>query len=212
MIVEARRLLEELAKHDSANYRWSIAVLNARLKEAQLVWKQGNSFLAAQLTTDVRPQLERLTANEPTSRSFAFWLAKTLLFDARMRAGTDPAVAMALAQRAVEVSEALVLDNRTTNAEVGECAHAWVLAGEIAAQTGDLALARVRWQRAVDLIGLRMQGSLHWRLLDPAARAVAALGRIDEARLIAERLHKIGYVPLEPWPSAITPGAPESMP
>jgi hypothetical protein len=51
----------------------------------------------------------------------------------------------------------------------------------------------------------RLAESNHWRILDPAARAFALLGAADRQRAIVDRLNKIGYQPLEPWPKTGAP-------
>jgi hypothetical protein len=48
-----------------------------------------------------------------------------------------------------------------------------------------------------------MAGSSNWRLLDPAARALACLGRAEESRALIARLDSFGYRPLEPWPACV---------
>ena len=90
---------------------------------------------------------------------------------------------------------------------MGECALAGVVAGEIAAQDGDSAVARSHWQHAADLLAPRLPGTRDWRLLDPAARAAIQLGHPEEARIIIAQLNSLGYVPLDPWPDVDRPGA-----
>jgi tetratricopeptide (TPR) repeat protein len=207
-LVKARRLLDELVTLDTANRRWTATRLEARLREAFLARRQGNLTRAIALTTEVRPELELLVASEPSSRGYAQWLAKAWMLETQLSAGTDPAAVAVVAKRAVDVTESLVHDGRATRVDVAECAQACLVAGEAAAKAGNTALAQQHWQRAGELLGPRLPGSRDWRLLDPAARAAAALGRIDEARSIVALLDRLGYIPLDPWPPAIAPGVP----
>jgi len=85
-----------------------------------------------------------------------------------------------------------------------------VVAGEIAAQSGDDAAAQRHWQHAADLLAPRLPGTRDWRLLDPAARVAARLGRSAEAHDRIAQLTLLGYVPLDPWPDADRPGAARS--
>jgi tetratricopeptide (TPR) repeat protein len=199
---EASRLLDELVALDASNRRWTVARLIARLMEANLAHRQGDPATAARLAADIRPRFERLAADEPSSRVFVLALAKVRLLESRLLTVDLPGAADA-AKQAVAKTEALVRDSRATRADIGDCARASVVAGEIAAQTGDATLARMHWQRAEELLRPRLTGSRDWRLLDPAARAAAHLGRIDEARSMVAQLERFGYVPLDPWPREI---------
>jgi hypothetical protein len=75
-----------------------------------------------------------------------------------------------------------------------------VTAGCIARQRGEADAAQRAWRRAAEVVQPRLANSSNWRLLDPAARAFAFLGRGDDSRALIERLQKFGYQPLEPWP------------
>ena len=74
--------------------------------------------------------------------------------------------------------------------------------GRDCAQSGDDAAAQRHWQHAADLLAPRLPGTRNWRLLDPATRAAACLGRSEEAHATIARLNLLGYVPLDPWPDA----------
>jgi tetratricopeptide (TPR) repeat protein len=207
---EARRLLDELVAYDPSNRRWWIAALNSRLKEAMLVRQQGDLPAAARLVGEVRPQLESLSAAEPSDRAFVLWLVMAWRLEAQLRAAVGRQDAAAAASRAIELGDRLIREGRATDADVGECALACVVAGEIAAQVGDSAAARRHWQRVADLLAPRLAGTRDWRLLDPAARAAAWLGRSEEAHATIAQLNLLGYVPLDPWPVADRPSAARS--
>ena len=108
------------------------------------------------------------------------------------------------------MGEKLIRQGRATNTDVGERALAGVLAGEIAALSNDLALARRHWQQVSDLLAPRLPNTRDWRLLDPAARAAAWMGRSEEAHAVVAQLNLLGYVPLDPWPEADRRGAARS--
>jgi tetratricopeptide (TPR) repeat protein len=203
-VSEARRLLDELGVLDGTNHQWLLAGLIARLKTATIAWKQEDLAQAAVLVGEVKPQFERLAADEPSSRVFALGLVKVWLLENRLRT-TIPAAPPDAAEQAVGIAESIVHDRHATRADVGDVAQTCIVAGEIATMAGNAASARSHWQRADDLLRPLVSDSLDWRLLDPAARVAAALGRTEEARRFIERLQKTGYVPLDPWPPELVP-------
>ena len=208
----ARKLLDELVALDGTNRRWVLAMLSAKVKEAVFARRRGDLASASTLIAGARPKLEELVAAEPSGRAYAHWVAEARLLEAQLSAGINPSAAAEHADRAVEVTATLERIGRAKNADVGGCAGACVVAGEIAAQSGDLGSAQKRWRRAEELLRPRLPDSRDWRLLDPAARAAAHLGRIDEARSIVAQLERFGYVPLDPWPREIAPGVSGATP
>ena len=198
----ARGQLDEVVAHDPGNRHWQVTALHARLLEAALLRQRGEGTEAARLLDDVRPQLEKLAAAEPSDRV----LARRAVWANRLQAQLDLSAgrpgALTAAVRATELGDKLVRDGQATDADVVECALAYVVAGEVAAQTGDAVAARRHWERAAELLAPRLSGTRDWRLLDPAARAAARLGRADAARALVAQLDQLGYVPLDPWPAA----------
>ena len=198
----ARGLLDELVAHDPSNRHWQVTALHSRLLETVLLREQGDWIDAVSLIDEVRPQLEKLAAAEPTDRV----LARRTVWANRLEAQLDVSAgrpgAPTAAGRALELGEKLVHDGQAANADVGECAFAAVVAGDIAAQTGDAAAGRQRWERAAELLAPRLPGTRDWRLLDPAARAATRLGRTELAQSIMAQLNQLGYIPIEPWPNA----------
>jgi serine/threonine-protein kinase len=207
---DARRLIDELVAYDPSNRRWSAVSLRISLKEAMLARQHGDSRAAARLMDEVRPQLESLSAAEPSDRRFVLWLVTAWRVEAQLRVSAGRTDGAAAAAHAVELGEKLIREGRATNADAGECALAGVVAGEIAAQAGDNAAARRHWQHAADLLAPRLPGTRDWRLLDPAARVAAWLGRSEEAHDRIAQLNLLGYVPLDPWPEADRLGAARS--
>lgn len=68
-----------------------------------------------------------------------------------------------------------------------------VVLGRIEADLGRPAEARAAWESALAVLAPAPQPRTNWKLLDPEARALLALGRSAEARPIVERLHRMGY-------------------
>jgi eukaryotic-like serine/threonine-protein kinase len=199
-LIRAQKLLDELVALDSSNQYWLSVSLHCRLIEAILARGRGDPAAAARFLDDVRPQIESLMAAEPAERRLVLWLATAWRLDAQLRASSDLAAAATAAARAVELGEKLIREGRATDADLGECAKAGVVAGEISARSGSGAAAQRDWQRAGEILAPRVQGSSDWQLLDPAARAAAWMGRLEEARATISRLTQLGYLPLDPWP------------
>jgi serine/threonine protein kinase/tetratricopeptide (TPR) repeat protein len=215
LLVQAQKLLDALVAHDPANVDWKSISLNGRLAEATLVNQRGDVAGANRIIDKTLSELEVLSASEPTSRYLAIELLRAWRLKARLQylAGrTDAAASVA---QAVGIVEKLSRADGAVDNEVGECAKAYVVFGEIAAKSGDAGEARRDWMRADELLAPRIRDSRDWRLLDPAARAAAWLGRSHEARATIDKLNSFGYVPLDPWPDQDRPAAakyPEPQP
>ena len=215
LLGQARRLLDALVAHDGSNISWRAAFLNARLKEAVLARRRGDPAYAGRVLDEALPQLDALSATEPSDRGLAGLLARAWRLRASLQADAGQAAAAASAAKAIGIGEMLYRDGKATDGDIGECAAAHVVSGEIAALSGDAAGARDDWQHATDLLAPRIGASRDWRLLDPAARAAVHMGRSAEARAMIEKLNLLGYVPLDSWPDPDRPAAvknPESQP
>ena len=94
--------------------------------------------------------------------------------------------------------------------DAGECAFAYIVAGEIAAKSGDERAARRHWQRGMELLAPRLPATRDRLLLDPAARLALHLGRAAEANTMIAQLTQLGYVPLEAWPASNQLDAPKA--
>ncbi len=199
---KARALLDELVATDAANRRWQGAQLHARLLDATLL-RQANDWAGTlRVIDEVRPQLENLSAGEPSDRLLVRWNVWALRLGAQATAATGRPGALADGIHAVELGGKLIHDDRATTLDVAECASASIVCGEIALQSGDIAGARLHWEHAGELLATRLPGSKDWQLLDPAARAALRLGRVDTARTLLAQLKQAGYVPLDPWPES----------
>ena len=204
-LAQGRTLIDGLVAHDPSNRLWLQTSLNARLRGAMLGNSEGDASTAAHVVDEIRPRLEALAAAEPSDRGFAQLLALAWRVESqRCLAGGRPDAARDAA-RAIELGEGLVHDHGATAIEVGECAMAYLTAGEIALRAGERTAAQKDWQRAQELLAPRLANSRDWRLLDPAARVAAQLGHPEEARALIAQLNQMGYVPLDPWPSEAPP-------
>jgi len=190
---------------DAANVDWKSAFLIARLAEAALARQRGDVAEAGRVVDEALPQLEAISANEPSDHVFAMQLLRARRLKAQLQSFAGRADAAGSAIQAVAIGEKLARADGATDAEIGECARAHVVSGEVADRSGFARDARSDWLRAAEMLAPRTRGSRDWRLLDPAARAAAWLGRSEEARATIERLNLLGYVPLDPWPDPDRP-------
>jgi tetratricopeptide (TPR) repeat protein len=208
VLMRAKALLDALVTHDGSNVSWHLASLSGSLKEAKLDRQRGDADKAGRLLDEIAAQFDSLSTAEPSDGGLALGLATALRLRAQLRFATVRADAASTdAKQAVAIGERLIRDNQASNVAVGECATAYIVSGEIAARSGDAAESRRDWLRAAEVLAPRMRESRDWRLLDPAARAAALLGRSDEARAWIGQLNLLGYVPLDPWPTPKDSGA-----
>ncbi len=212
MIHRARGLLDPLVAHDAANIDWKSSALIASLSEAELRRHRGEAAAAARLVDDALPQLEALWANEPSDHIHGrmLMMAWKLRTQLQLAAGQPEAAASAVHTAAIAGS--LSQAKNLTDAEIGECAQAYVVCGEVAAKSGDAVEAPRDWTRAAEMLAPRIAASRDWRLLDPQARAAAWPGRAAQAQAAIETLHHIGYAPIDPWPGPVPPAATPSDP
>lgn len=206
-LAQGRTLIDALVVQDPSNRVWLQTSLEARLMGAMLDKSEGNATIAAHGVNEILPQLETLATAEPSDRGFAKWLALAWRLESQLCPAGSRADAARDAARAVEIGEGLVQDHGATATEVGECANAYIVAGEIALRAGDRTAAQKDWQRANEMLSPRVAHSRDWRLLDPAARVAAVLGHPEKARALIARLSQMGYVPLDPWPKVNSPQA-----
>jgi len=200
-LAKARTLLDELVAHDAANRHWLSALLQAQLLEASFLRQTGDWVGTLRILSETRKQIEKESAVEPSDRLLVRWNIWALRLQAQALATTEQSGA-AEAARAIELGEKLIHDNRASDFDVAESAHASLVRGEIALQSGDAAAARQHWEYASEMLAPRLPGTRAYWLLDPAARVALRLGRIDTARTFMAQLQQMGYVPLDPWPEA----------
>jgi len=207
LLGQAQGLLVALVAHDAANLHWRVALLSSRLKEGMLARQRGDLTEAARLVDEALPQLDALSATEPLDRSLSLWLATAWRLKAQLQSAVDRTNAAGSVKHAVGIGGKLISEGRVIDVDLGECATAYVVAGEIAKQSGDDIESHSDWARAAELLAPRMRDCRDWHLLDPAARAASWIGRSDEARAMITQLTLLGYVPLDPWPDSDRPAA-----
>jgi hypothetical protein len=196
----ARELIDPLVLQDPANRTWLGASLSLRLREAMLQVAEGNETEAATLVTEARAGYEKLHAAEPSARGIVAQLAMAWRLEAELRDRTGHPDAAAAADRAMALGRTLVSENSANEGYLGEYVKACVVAGGIAEHEGDHSRATGHWNAALTAAQSHFATSNYWRLLDPGARAFAALGQSEESRQLIERLTKFGYEPLLAWP------------
>jgi serine/threonine-protein kinase len=206
-LAQGRALIDRLVVHDPSNRLWLQTSLYARLRGAIIGKSEGDVATAVHVVDEIRPRLEALAAAEPSDRGFAKLLALAWRVESQLSLAAGRADAAGDAARAIELGESLVQDHGATASEVGECAQAYLAAGDIALRAGDGGAAQKDWQKANELLAPRIANSRDWRLLDPAARVAAVLGHPEKARALIARLSQMGYVLLDPWPSVSPPQA-----
>ncbi len=201
LLLRAQEMLVSLVAYDGTNLHWRLALLSSRLKAAMLSRQRGDLAAAGHLVDETLPQLETLAAKEPSDRSLSLWLATAWRIRAQLQSGANQGDAAASAMHAVGIGERLLGEGRAIDVDRGECATAYIVSGEVAAQSADALKSRRDLTRASEVLAPRLRGSGDWHLLDPAARAALLLGRSDEARAEIAQLTLFGYVPLDPWPA-----------
>jgi tetratricopeptide (TPR) repeat protein len=75
------------------------------------------------------------------------------------------------------------------------------LLGELAQRTSDAANAKEAWIRAEQLLTEDNVAALPFERLDPLARVLTHMARLDEAHPHLQRLRASRYQPLHPWPA-----------
>lgn len=200
----ARALIHPLAAADPANRTWSSAANNLRLKDAWVLHAEGERAQARPLLAEALAAYEKLVQTEPSDRLRTAQLAIAWRLEAELRLELGDAAAHQAAARALALGQGLVAGDRANENLLGDFIAAHVVAGRIAAAQGNLTSARDHWQQGIAAAGSRLDGS-NWRLLDPAARALALSGDQARSSECIARLSAAGYRPLQPWPAAARP-------
>lgn len=202
--VEQRRqsleILTALASQDAANRELHASALNAHLKHAILLRAQRAAAPADQIVQECRLAVEQLAKSASPNRGITTSLATAWRLEAQRRESAGESGAIEAVTKALSAGKALHALDRADEANLYVYATTCVVAGILARRAEQVEAARQHWQTGLDAIGPRLRESNHWWVLDPAARALALLGRSDESRALIERLQRFGYQPLEPWP------------
>ncbi|HUR57895.1 MAG TPA: protein kinase [Opitutaceae bacterium] len=199
-LAEARKLADELVAYDPSNRDWQTMSIRLRVRESTLVLANGQGDSAARLVAAIRSEVEKSGPN--LVRAARGHLAILWRLEAELRETTDRSGAMDAAARAIGLGEELVQPGTANAATVAELSRACLVAAGLAAGGGDTVQSHKHANRAWELLEPRLKGSNEWRILDPAARTLAFLGRGAESREMIARLDRFGYRPVRPWPGA----------
>ena len=196
----ARDLYGALVAVDPRNRACQIRVEYHRLAEAQLRRAQGDLAAAARLIEDTRRKLEAHWKAEPSEAMLADRLVTARRLHAELLEATGQPNAREVVASAIELGETKVQPAEARDEIVGQTALALLFASRLAAQSGEPAIASQHLRRALELVEARSVHSHNWQILDPAARAYALAGNRAGQRAVRDRLDKMGYQPLDPWP------------
>ncbi|MEY2878619.1 MAG: hypothetical protein RLZZ15_999 [Verrucomicrobiota bacterium] len=202
-LAKATALLETLVASDPKNHRWKANAFNARLAQVTLLLAGPGAAAAADQLAELRVGLESLSTAEPTSSAFRRSLAKAWRLEAHLRMASGRTDAGEASARALDLCTALLKETRADDWAVAEFAQASLLAGRLAQRDGDPVRARRHWELLLTTLGDRPAEANDWRFLDPAAQALAFLGRGDEARPLIARLQRLGYRAIDPLAASI---------
>ncbi len=202
-VTRGKSLLGPLLARDPSNRRWQGLLALMRLCEATIE-ATADPARAMAVLAEARATLELMIAAEPTDRVTVVRLMKAWRLTTRAALESDPSAAPEAATRAMAMVDTLVRNARLNDRILGEIAQCHIVAARAAANRGQGEAARNLLTRAADLLGPKVADSKDWRLIDPATRIFTMLGRADESRALSLQLRRIGYTPLEPWPSPLS--------
>ncbi|MGE3489800.1 MAG: protein kinase [Vicinamibacterales bacterium] len=184
----------QLAIHDPSNVDWQVDLISSELFMGRAMIDDKQLSAALQLyrsaVAKLRPLLEKgrgqveLTRNLASGRS---GIGEILL------AQGQPAPALLQADAAVGLLEPLLGANPADATAARLLAAACNLRARIHDGRRDTARARAEWTRTVDLLAPFAAETTDYYVLDPYVRALASLGRHEEARRHFDRLSALGY-------------------
>ncbi len=187
------QMRQKLAALDPENVRWRRyhAVALGLLGNAVIGTGEPESGLA--LVTEARNELETLLSEGYQSVRAEKELAVVLRFEAKafLRQGR-PSLATAAARRSVALLESLRTRSPDDPVIASRLSLSYSLLAEALRGLDPAAVAEAR-EKALERIEQAAASSRDPDLLDPWARALLALGRAEEARIVIERLRAGGY-------------------
>jgi tetratricopeptide (TPR) repeat protein/tRNA A-37 threonylcarbamoyl transferase component Bud32 len=183
---------EELSARDPDNAIWRRWLSAFHSALGRLAWEEGNSQLAVESLRTALAISEGLVSQDPTNTDWRDQRATTHSRMAAALAAIAPPAAREEARTALSQLRE-ILEGEPDEATLGLVAETEVLLGHVEAELGNPGEARAAWERALAVLDPAPRPRASWRLLDPEARALLALGRTTEARPIVERLHRMGY-------------------
>jgi eukaryotic-like serine/threonine-protein kinase len=183
---------EELSVRDPDNAIWQRWLCAFHSSLGRLAGEEGNPQLAVESLRTALAISEGLVSKDPTNTD---WRDQRATTHSRMTAALaeiDPQAAREEARTALSQLRE-ILEGEPDDATLGLVAETEILLGRIEAELGNPGEARAAWERALAVLDAAPRPRTSWRLLDPEARALLALGRSAEARPVVERLHRMGY-------------------
>lgn len=208
LLQRARVLFEGLVAHDPANRVWQVRSFQMRLKEVMIDLAGGDAAGAAERVTPLRQKFAEFAAATPKDTLVRSRLSVAWWIEAEVHHAARDAKAYDLALRAVELAEGQIQDRAASQTMLADLARVLVAAGRMAGAVNRGSEAEHHGRRVLEVLGPYLNNCDDWRLLDPAARAYALVGRGDDARRIISRLDRFGYTPLQPWPVLAPPISP----
>lgn len=188
---EARGIFTALVAHDPTNAPWRLKLAWIDLHLGRWAYLQGDLEAAAEAWRKARGLLHDLLDPGDAPHAWRRSQAVSLYHRALLKvARGNPVGARSDAQDAVQILKDLAAA-RPTDREV----HRWL--GQSLLLLGTLeaspSAARLAFEQTVETLAPFARGSRDVRMLAPWARALACLGRGDEARAAAEIVEALGY-------------------
>ena len=187
-------LAQELTGRDPANSTWRRERAVSNWNSAVVLLRLGRPSDSGRLLETDRAFFERYTAADPTNTNRKRDLASihVAIGEYQLRQG-NPGGAAAAVGSAMAIFDGLLQKDPADKDSRGQLSDAQNALGSALAGAGRKAEAAAAWARVGLLIESQARGSSDWRLLDPWARSLMHLGRVQEAALIVERLVSSGY-------------------
>ncbi|MDH3748320.1 MAG: toll/interleukin-1 receptor domain-containing protein [Gammaproteobacteria bacterium] len=192
---QALAISTKLVQHDMENTSWQRAFESAHARIGRVLWMRGdlsNALAHFRQTAAITEQLSALDASKSHWQRTAA-IAHNSIGETLLSLG-DTKAALQEVHTAIEIIEKLVAnvaDDRKAILVLGE---AYMLLGRISAQTGTGEEPTVTFTRAVDILEpIANNGTTDKTFLDPWARALLHVDRIDDARPVVEKLHRMGF-------------------
>ena len=187
-------MTRELIEHDPANNTWRQELAASNFAIADLLLGLGQPGDSAKLLEADKTFGERFIAANPTNARWKRVLAETyaLLGEYEIAQG-DPGSATGTIASAIALFEGLLRDNPEDGDSKRRLSKALNVRGQALARAGRNEQAVAAWTRAGGLVETMARDSSDWKVLDPRARALIHLGRLQEAAPIVDQLVANGY-------------------
>lgn len=187
-------IITKLVAHDPANADWKhdLGKALAGLGRGDLI--SGDLGGALQRFQELNTIMDRLMALDGSRSGWRrdaaaahYWTGETLL------AMGDPEAARQEVNRAIAIIGQLLVEAPDGREAIPVAGDAYMLSGQISARTGGGAEPAVAFKRAVEILEPIANGTTDKTFLDPWARALLHLDRVDAARPVVKGLQTIGF-------------------